>query len=181
MKDYIKRINRKLIHKSRIFTYYEDEMQTNTGHISHFQTIEHKGAAAIVPVLENGKIVMVRQFRNPISRNVLEIPAGGRNSAEEPTKTCALRELEEETGYRADDAQFLISYGPAFAYSSEIIDIYVAHNLKKGEQHFDPDEYVEVEEWDVDDLCELIYSGEIKDGKTIAAILAYKDKYLKNK
>lgn len=179
MKEYIKRVNRRLIHESKIFTHYEDEMLTIDGHVSHFQTIEHKGAAGIIPVLENGKILMVRQFRNPISDYVLEIPAGGRNSKEESTKECALRELEEETGYRADDAELLVTFGPALAYSSEILDIYVAEDLKKGEQNFDPDEYVELEEWDVDALIELIYKGELIDGKTVAAILAYKNKYLK--
>lgn len=178
MEASIKRIDRRLVHKGRILTLYDDTMESKTGHISHFDTLEHMGAAAIVPVLENGNILMVRQFRNPISQMVLEIPAGGRNSANEDTKLCALRELEEETGYKAEDAEFLISLGPAFAYCSEIVDVYVARDLKKGEQNWDPDEFIEVEEWSVDDLCELIYKGEMKDSKTVAAIMAYKNKYL---
>lgn len=178
MEPSIKRIDRKLIHKGKILTLYDDTMQSVNGHISHFDTLEHMGAAAIVPVLENGKILMVRQFRNPISEMVLEIPAGGRKNREEDTKLCALRELEEETGYKADDAEFLISLGSAFAYCNEILDVYVAHDLKPGVQNWDPDEFIEVEEWNVDDLCELIYKGEMKDSKTVAAIMAYKNKYL---
>lgn len=178
MEASIRRIDRELIHKGRILTLYKDTMESVNGHISHFDTLEHMGAAAVVPVLENGNILMVRQFRNPISDFVLEIPAGGKKNKEEDSKLCALRELEEETGFKASDAEFLVRLGSAYAYCNEILDVYVARNLKKGEQNWDEDEFIEVEEWKLDDLCELIYKGEISDSKTVAAIMAYKNKYV---
>lgn len=178
MEASIRRVDRQLVHKGRILTLYNDTMESVNGHISHFDTLEHMGAAAVVPVLDNGNILMVRQFRNPISDFVLEIPAGGKKNKEEDGKACALRELEEETGFKSEQAEFLIRLGSAYAYCNEVLDVYVAKNLKKGEQNWDVDEFIEVEEWKLDDLCELIYKGEISDSKTVAAIMAYKNKYL---
>ena len=89
------------------------------------------------------------------------------------------RELLEETGYVSDDLEMLLSIYPTVAYCNEKIDIYLARNLKKTAQHLDEDEFVAVEEWDVSDLEELIYHGIIQDSKTVGAILAYKNKYLK--
>lgn len=173
------RVGRDLVYHGSILDVYQDSVSVPNGKIAKWDFIKHKGAAAVVPVTDEGKIIMVKQYRNAIERNAIEIPAGGRNGADEPTRDAAARELEEETGYKSDDLELLISIVPAIAYSSEIIDIYVARNLKPSKQHLDEDEFVDVCEYTVDELCEMIYSCQIQDSKTIAAIMTYKAKYCK--
>ncbi len=178
MDQHPERIGRKLIHNGAIVDIYQDRMQLPDGSEENFDFIKHKGAAAVVPVLDDGRIVMVRQYRNAIDSYTLEIPAGGLNGADEPTKVAAHRELEEETGYRADikDVEFLISLYTTVAFCNEKIDIYVASNLTKTCQHLDDDEFIDVKIFTIEELTQKIFDGEIVDAKTIAALLAYRTK-----
>ena len=170
-----KRVGRELIRKGAIIDYYQDTIKLPDGREEKWDFIDHKGAAAVVPVKEDGKILMVRQYRNALDRYTLEIPAGARDSVEEDTKVCAARELEEETGYHSDNLEFLISLRTTVAFCDEFIDVYVARDLVKTNQHLDPDEYVELGTYDLDELVDKIYAGEIQDAKTVAAIMAYKN------
>ena len=171
------RIDRKLEHRGVILDFYTDYMQMPDGKVVKWDFISHrKGAAAVVPVMDDGRILMVHQYRNALERMTVEIPAGARDNAQEDTKVCAARELEEETGYRSDNLEFLISLKPTVAYDNEFIDIYVARDLKPGKQHLDPYEFIELEPMELDELCERIYAGKIQDGKTVAALMAYKNK-----
>jgi ADP-ribose pyrophosphatase len=120
---------------------------------------------------------MVRQFRNALDRETLEIPAGGLNSVDEPTDAAAMRELEEETGYKTDKLDLLLSLRTTVAFCNEKIDVYVAKDLKPSKQHLDEDEYLDVVSYDLDELIQMIYDCKIQDSKTVAALLAYKDKY----
>lgn len=177
MENKIIRIDRKLEFKGTIVDFYTDYMQMPDGKVVKWDFIAHrKGAAAVVPVMDDGKILMVHQYRNALDRMTIEIPAGARDNTSEDTKVCAARELEEETGYCSDDLEFLISLKPTVAYDNEFIDVYVARNLKPGVQHLDQYEFIELEAMDLDALCEKIYAGEIQDGKTVAALMAYKNK-----
>lgn len=178
MAEEFKRLSRDLVYKGSIIDYYKDTVQVPNGNVVKWDFIGHKGAAAIVPVREDGKILMVRQYRNALDRYTLEIPAGGLNGADEPTKTAAARELEEETGYRSEDVDFLISIRTTVAFCNEKIDIYVAHNLIKSHQHLDEDEFINVEAYTVDELMDMIYDTTIQDSKTICAIMTYAYKYL---
>ena len=175
MSEKIKRINRELKYKGVIVDFYQDTMEIDGSHTAVWDFISHKGAAAVVPVTEDGKILMVRQYRNALERYTLEIPAGARDSVEEDMKVCAARELEEETGYHSDNLEFLISLRTTVAFCDEFIDVYVARDLVKTNQHLDPDEYVELGTYDLDELVDKIYAGEIQDAKTVAAIMAYKN------
>lgn len=175
--EVIERIDRKLVAKGKIVDYYQDTVKIPNGNVAVWDFIWNKGAAAVVPVREDGKIVMVRQYRNAIDRETVEIPAGGLNNPEEPTANAAARELEEETGFKTDDLEFLISIKTTVAFCNENIDIYVARNLKPSKQNLDEDEFINVEAYSVDELCEMIYAGKIEDSKTVSAILAYKNKY----
>ncbi len=166
MLEHAVRVKRELVHKGAIIDLNKDTMKLPNGETEYFDFIYHKGAAAVVPVKEDGKILMVRQFRNAIDDFTLEIPAGGKNGADEPTLDCAYRELE-----------LLLSLYTTVAFCNEKIDIYVAKNLTKTAQHLDDDEYIDVEEYTVDELMEMIYTGKIVDAKTIAAISTYKAKY----
>ncbi len=170
------RIGRELKYQGTILKIYEDRVISN-GHECRWDFIHHDGAAAVIPVTEEGKILMVRQYRNALDRFTLEIPAGKLDSPDEPTLDCAARELEEETGYRAESMEFLISVNTTIAFCDEHIDIYLARDLKLSHQHLDEDEVIQVEEWELKDLEEMIFSGKITDAKTMAAILAYARKY----
>ena len=170
------RIGRELKYQGTILKIYEDRVISN-GHECRWDFIHHDGAAAVIPVTEEGKILMVRQYRNALDRFTLEIPAGKLDSPDEPTLDCAAREPEEETGYRAECVEFLISVNTTIAFCDEHIDIYLARDLKPSHQHLDEDEVIQVEEWELKDLEEMIFSGKITDAKTMAAILAYARKY----
>lgn len=174
-----KRLSRDLVQKGAIIDYYQDTIQVPNGNIVKWDFIKHNGAAAVVPVDERGRLVMVRQYRNALDRYTLEIPAGGLNGADEPTYDAAARELTEETGYKADKLELLLTIRTTVAFCNEKIDIYVATGLTPGKQHLDEDEYVDVKAYDVEELIQKILTGEIEDSKTVSAILAYKEKYLK--
>ena len=173
------REKRELAYEGTIVKVYKDHVLINDKR-SVWDYIQHNGAAAVVPVLENGKILLVRQYRNALDRYTLELPAGKVDSKDEPRRICAFRELEEETGYKVaspDDLEFLIRIDTMVAFGDEEIDIFVARNLIKSEQHLDEDESIDIEEWELEELVDLIYKGELKDSKTVAAIIAYKNKY----
>lgn len=177
MAEEFKRLNRELMYHGAIVDFYKDTVQVPNGNVVEWDFIGHKGAAAVVPVRADGKLLMVRQYRNALDRYTLEIPAGGLNGVSEPTLAAAARELEEETGYRSKDLELLITIRTTVAFCNEKIDIYVAKNLMKGEQHLDEDEFIHVEAYSVNELSDMILTGKIEDSKTIAAVMSYRAKY----
>lgn len=182
MKEHVKRIDRKLLRHGTILDIYTDTMLLPDGRTEQWDFISHRlGAAAVVPVLDDGKIVMVHQYRNALERMTLEIPAGSRDSREEPTIVCAARELAEETGYHSDELSFLISLRTTVAFCDEFIDVYLARNLKPGEQHLDAGESIDAEAFELQELLDMIYSGKIQDSKTVSSILAYQNLLLTGK
>ncbi|MCR4841734.1 MAG: NUDIX hydrolase [Eubacterium sp.] len=171
------KLDHKLLMNGHIVDYYEDTLRTPDGNIVKWDLVDHKGAAAVVAVKEDGSLLMVSQYRNTVGRQTLEIPAGGRENREEPYIECAARELEEETGYRCGSIEPLISLVSTIAFSNEIIEIFVAKDLTPTAQHLDEDEFINVTSHTPAELRDKILSGEIQDGKTIAAIMAYIVKY----
>lgn len=178
MTDTVVRLDRKLKYQGTILKIYEDTVIAN-GHEAHWDFIHHDGAAAVLPVTDDGKILMVRQYRNALDRETLEIPAGKLDEPDEPKINCAYRELEEETGFRTENMEYLISVNTTVAFCDEAIDVFIVRNLIPSHQHLDEDEVIEVEAWEVDDLLDQIFQGKITDAKTIAAITAYAVKYKK--
>ncbi len=168
------RIKRDLAYTGTILKIYRDTVIAN-GIEEVYDYIHHDGAAAVLPVTKDGKILMVKQYRNAIDRMTLEIPAGSRDSVTEDTRVCAARELEEETGYCSDDLTRILSLKTTVAFCDEFIDVYLAKNLKPGHQHLDEGEFIDVAAYEVDELCDMIYAGTIQDAKTVAGILAYKN------
>ena len=177
MKKEMERVKRELMYQGTILNVYKDHMKFSNGNTEEWDYIHHKGAAAVVPVTDDGKIIMVRQYRNALERFTLEIPAGALDEADEPGLTCATRELEEETGYRSENLEWLITLRTTVAFCDERIEVYVAKNLIPSKQHLDPNEFVNVETYTIDELKEKVFSGEIEDSKTVAAIMAYDTKY----
>ncbi len=178
MGNKIKRLNRELVHKGAILDIYKDTMDVGNGKIEEWDFVAHrKGAACVLPVLPDGRILMVRQERPALERETLEIPAGARDSVTEDTCVCALRELEEETGYTSKKISKLLELRTTVAFCNEMVDVYLAEDLECiGEQHLDDAEDISVEIHTLEDLLELIYSGKMQDAKTVAAILAYANK-----
>lgn len=170
-----KRIKRDLSFKGSIIDFYSDTILIENNKQVIFDFIEHKGASAMIPVDKDGNILMVRQYRNAIDSYTLELPAGALNPGED-NLTCAIRECEEETGYKASKAQHLIDVHTTVAFSNELIKIYYSNELSASLQNLDEDEYVDVERHSLQELVEMIYKGKITDAKTIAGLLAYKSK-----
>lgn len=173
----IRRVGRELKYKGKILEVYTDYMEFSNGNTAEWDFIRHKGAAAVVPVTDDGRIIMVRQYRNALERETLEIPAGSLDFEGEPGIKCAGRELEEETGFRSENLEWLINIRTTVAFCNEKIEVFVARNLIPSKQNLDEDEYVEVETYTIEELKEKIYKGEIEDSKTIASLLAYDAKY----
>lgn len=176
MEEY-RRLKRELVAKGAIIDYYQDTMQIPNGNVAKWDLIDHKGAAAVVAVRDDGKLLMVRQYRNALERETLEIPAGGLNGREEPTALAAVRELEEETGYTCDHVELLVSIYTTVAFCNEKIDIYLARDLKPGHQHLDEDEYLNVEAYTLEELKQMVFDCKIQDSKTICAIMTYAAKF----
>ena len=177
MKKEIKRVKRERVYQGTIVDVYKDYMEFSNGNHEVWDYIHHKGAAAVIPVMDDGRLLMVRQYRNALDRFTLELPAGGLDQADEPGQDCSARELEEETGYRSDDLEWLITLRTTVAFCDERIEIFTAHDLIPTSQDLDEDEYIDVKAYTLDELKKKIFSGEIEDSKTIAAIMAYAVKY----
>jgi len=171
----VERIDRKLVYKGTILDVYEDTIQLPNGKTENWDFVSHRmGAACVLAVRNDGKIIMVRQYRNALDRFTLEVPAGKRDSLSEDTSVCATRELEEETGYKAGKLEKLLSLKSTVAFCDELIDVYLATDLTEtGKQHLDESEDIEIEYYDLADLLEMCYSGIIQDAKTVAALMAY--------
>lgn len=172
MEKYI-REKRELVYQGAIVSVYRDSVRVPKGNLAKWDFIGHKGAAAALPVTEEGKIILVKQWRNALDRFTYEIPAGGKEAFDEPMEICAGRELEEETGYVAEHMELLLSIYTTVAFCNEKIDIFLAKDLRKTSQNMDEDEDIEIFEFELSELLAMIRRGELQDSKTVSAILAY--------
>ena len=134
------------------------------------EVVHHPGASAVVAIDEENRIIMEKQFRYALNDYLLEIPAGKLDAGEDPL-VCAKRELEEETGIIASEWISLGTIATSPGFCNEVIHLYVAKGLSKGEIHWDEDEYVEVERYTMDELLQCIKEEIIKDSKTLSALL----------
>lgn len=158
--------------ESRIINVYTEVIRTPEGRTANWILAKHKGAAAVIPVDENGKILLVRQYRITADDYVLEIPAGGLEPGEDPY-VCAIRELEEETGYIAGKMEKLCRAYSTIGFCDEQIHYYVATDLKPGKISLDPDEYVVVERYTPEEILDMIRREEIVDGKVFTGVMTY--------
>ncbi len=169
-------LNTKRIFKGQFLKIEQDEVQAPDGKNYFRETILHPGAAAIIPLLPNGNVMMLHQYRHALKKVFLEFPAGKRDPNED-TLTTAHRELLEETGYQAQKMKFLTSIHPVIGYSNEQIDLYLAEGLIQGEQKLDQGEFLELIEIHPKELMKLIFEGKVTDVKTQIAAF-WLDKYL---
>jgi ADP-ribose pyrophosphatase len=177
-KPHVERIGRNLVHAGAIVDLYCDDIKLPDGSIHHWDFVAHRrGAAAVVGVLSDGRILMVRQYRPALDRFTLEVPAGARDSVDEDPYITAERELIEETGYVPGKMTKLLSLKTTVAFCNEFIEVYLATDLcERKLQNLDDAESIDIVACELDDLVKLIYEGKIQDSKTVSAILAYKNK-----
>ena len=145
------------------------------------EIVVHKGAAAVVPVYEDGTTLLVRQHRVSVDRVTLEIPAGKLDSWGEDPYDCAVRELEEETGLKAERFTLLTSVLTTPGFCTEKIAIYLAQGLTQGDMDLDEDEFLGVVRMPLEEAIDLVMRGEIRDGKTICGLLMAKEVIAKQK
>ena len=161
---------REVFHGDRL-RLFADTVTLPNGKTALREYVRHIGAVGIVPVTEDGSVLVERQFRYPVNRIITEIPAGKLNDPGEDRLSAARRELEEETGFTAGEWIPLGDYCPAAAYCDEVIALYLARNLQPGTRCLDEDEFLNVQALPLARLVEEIMDGTITDGKTQTGIL----------
>lgn len=172
--DLIERIvESRRIFEGRIVNLRVDTVELPNGRRTTREIVEHKGAVAVVPLLDHSKIVMVKQWRTPVGRTLLEIPAGTLEHDEDPAE-CAKRELIEEIGYYPGKLTEMFHSYLSPGYSTEMLHTYLAEDLHEARKNRDFDEFLEVEVISLDDAVKKIWNGEIVDAKTICGVLLAK-------
>ena len=169
-----KKISSEIIYEGAILNVRRDKVTAVKGE-AYREIIEHNGAVAMVPITDEGNVVMVEQFRYASGRAVLEVPAGKIDKGEKDPAAVAARELREETGYSAENIKFLGKINTSAAYSEEMISVYAMTGLTPGEQDLDEDEALNVIEMPFEEVYNMAAHGKLVDAKTMAALLMAKE------
>jgi ADP-ribose pyrophosphatase len=162
-------LDSKLIFKGKVLTMNYDTVLLPNGVKATREIIKHPGAVAVVPLANDGRIVLVKQYRYPVGKEMLEIPAGKLDKGEK-TDDCARRELSEETGYLAGELIKLTSIYTTPGFTDEVIHVYLAKNLTIAERHPDEDEFINVELYTKDQVKQMITNGIICDAKSMIGL-----------
>jgi ADP-ribose pyrophosphatase len=160
----------KVVFDGKLLKVYCDKVELPNGKEASREFIKHPGAVAVVPITEDGKIVLVRQYRYPIGKTILEVPAGKLDKGEHPDD-CVVRELKEETGYIANNIKKLTSIYTTPGFTDEVIHLYTADNLKLAKQCPDEDEFLDVEVYTKEEVKAMLADGTINDAKSMLALL----------
>lgn len=168
-----KTISSEMIYKGTILNLRKDKVTVKDGDFSYREIIEHNGGAVAVALTKENEVILVKQFRKPMERDMIELPAGKTEPGEEPIETIK-RELKEETGYTANSIKFMAKFNPSVGYTSESLYIYLATELTPGETEFDEHEAIDVIKMPLDEAVEMVVRGDITDGKTMAGLLLTK-------
>jgi len=148
-----------------------DTVKLPNGNEAKREWIKHPGASSVIPILPDGQIILVKQYRYPIGKITLEVPAGKLDSPDEDPLECAVRELSEETGYTSSNIYKLTTIATTVGFSNELIHLYAAEDLQAGEQHTDEDEFINVIKAPLAEAMRMVEDGRIIDAKSIVSIL----------
>ena len=165
-----KPISSEIVFKGQLLELHRDEVLLPNGKTSIREWINHPGAVCIIPILPDGNIGMIKQYRYAVKQEMIELPAGKLDKREKP-EDCALRELEEEIGYRAKKLTLLTNIHPAIGFANENMWLYLAEDLIKTESKLDSDEFIEFIPEKLEDAIDMVWSGKITDVKTIIGLL----------
>lgn len=163
-------LNSETIFKGRVFTVRRDNLRTPDGRITKFDIVEHHGSVVILPIDNDGNLLLVRQYRHAAMDNLLELPAGTLDPEEDPAH-CAAREVREETGMGAGKLEELGKFYLAPGYSTELMTVFLATELRVDPLDPDEDEFLEVEKIPLAEAFSLAETGQMPDAKTLAALL----------
>ena len=161
--------NRTTLHRARAFSLVAENVTLDTGVTTDIEYIHHPGATAIIPMLDRTRVILIKQYRHALRKDIWEIPAGTLDPRESVT-TCAQRELIEETGYSAERWHDIGSITPVPGYSDERIHVYLAGDLRPAERNLDEDEIIIVHEVEFEEALNMIRCGDIQDAKSIAGL-----------
>lgn len=164
------RLSTERIYKGKLLDVWKDKVELPNGQPSYREFIKHPGAVVIIPVLPDGKIGLIRQYRYPMGMEQIELPAGKLDESESHLVTAG-RELEEEIGYKAGSLTEVTEIHPCIGYSDERMWIYIAEQLKVTKTNTDQDEFIELMPTELEEAVEMVWSGKITDVKTIIGIL----------
>ncbi|MFC0473377.1 NUDIX hydrolase [Halalkalibacter kiskunsagensis] len=164
-----KTLNTKEIYKGRVIDLQVEEVELPNGKTSTREIVKHPGAVAILPITKQGKLVLVRQFRKALNKTIVEIPAGKLEAGENPSDS-AKRELEEETGYKTDQLELLLSFYTSPGFADELIYLYWTDQLEKGFTNMDDDEFLDILEVTLEEAEQMIEDQMIHDAKTVYAV-----------
>lgn len=148
-----------------------DTVKLPNGKTATREWIKHPGASSVIPLLPDGSIILVKQYRYPVGKITLEVPAGKLDAPEEDPLLCAQRELSEETGYTADHMEKLTTIATTVGFSNEYIHLYLATGLHAGNQHTDADEFINVVKVPLQEAVKMVNDGRIIDAKSVVSIL----------
>ena len=168
-----KREKLELAYRAHVFDVYNDHLVLPDGRRVVYDLIKHSPGACVLPVCDDGRIILVRQYRNAIDEITYEVPAGFIDAGETP-EDAAIRELREETGYIAGNVEYVTKTVLAIGTSDEQTYIYIGRDLTLGKPDLDENEFINYEYLELKDVDRMIKSGEIVDSKTLIAIYAYK-------
>lgn len=167
-----KTIASETIYEGRVINLRKEEVQLSNGHIAQREIVDHHGAICVIPVGNDGKIMLVRQFRKPAEQALLELPAGSLEKDEDPLH-CAHRELLEECGLKSANMTALFQCYLAPGYSSEYMYGFLAQELEQFQAQPEEDEILELESYSLKELLPMIEDGRIRDAKTICGVLLW--------
>jgi ADP-ribose pyrophosphatase len=165
-----KQIKSEKLFEGQILKLYFDQVRLPNGKTATREKISHPGAVGIVPVTDNGNVLLVKQYRYPVDDITIEIPAGKIDKKEKPEK-CARRELAEEVGAIGGDLKLLSSFYTTPGFCDEILHLYIATGFKMSENNLDEDEFLDIVSVKLNEAVKWIIKGKIKDSKTIIGIL----------
>ncbi len=164
------KLSSEVIFQGRLLDVRKDVVKLPNGKTSTREWIKHPGAVCIIPILPDGSLALIRQFRYPVQKEMIELPAGKLDLGEKP-EICASRELEEEIGYRPEKLTFLTQIHPAIGFADEVMWLYLGEELTESKIKCDEDEFIELMPTSIQDASQMVWDGKITDVKTVIGIL----------